>query len=537
VDAGSPVARRLRCAAGVLLALLAVCLALPEWLKPLARALDLATGGAMDAATGLATARGALARLAALQPWPVVPAAISLVLLLAVWVIPTPRTLPAPPRRPRTVLRDETAIAVGILLLAEPLMHLGFLAWSGWMPSAVSRDAVLAVPMLGPGASAPWWSGILTILTLSVLVPVAEESFFRWRLLDLLRAWLGGTRRATIAAATLTTLAFAAAHGTQVQALFAVPLGLLLVFIRLRGGGLGGCILAHACHNSLFLFIGPLLFALPWAAPLLGLAGAMLIAAAWIHHSSPQPRVPGRWRPTVAVAAVVLTAVVVLGTYPRYRILQDHLWAAAAHRVITHWRVDNDVLVRRLDYQERRRRLTPARRGGLYDLLLAQPCQPLPGGNPRQAIVLAQLDPQRFADQVPDAGIYDALLDLGECRATWDHLGVAARRLALRQPGKLAAIATVNPEALVQWLPLPERSDECLAQLRATGGHQRRMLLAGLERAHPGRVADVLLRLPPAEVTPLDRRHLFQHYPDARTRLAELARQDPQRAQAFIGPE
>lgn len=527
----------LRVALGLLIAALAICLVLPEWLTPLARWLGGVSGGTLDPLGWLQGGRGVLASLTLGASWPLLPALVSLGLLVACWLIPP---APAPARRSSTVIRDETAMAVGALLLVEPLMHLGFLAWSAWHPSVLSRDAVLPVPLQAVAAGAQGWgSGTLTILTLSTLVPVAEELFFRGRLLDLLRAWLGGTRMATLSAVSLTTLAFASAHGTQVQALFAIPLGLLLALIRLRGGGIGGCILAHACHNSLFLFVGPLLFARPWAAPLLALAGSMMIAAAWIDHprTSLRGRVPNRWRAAVAIAAVVVTAMVIFSTYPAYRRVQDRLWAGAAHRVITQWRVPNDVLLRRLDYQESRNRLNSTRREGLYDLLVAQPCQSLPGGNPRQSQVLAQLDPQRFVREVPEDRIYDALLDLADCQAEWEHLTQAARQLGLRNSTDFASLVTTHQEALLQWLPLPQRSAECVQQLLATSGHDRRRLLAALEHWQEGKVAAVLLQLPAGEVTPLDRRHLFMHYPDARQRLAELAKHDPARAAAFGFPD
>ena len=350
---------------------------------------------------------------------------------------------------------------------------------------------------------------------------------------------MGGTPAATVSAVSITTLAFASAHGTQVQALLAIPLGLLFAVIRLRGGGMSACIVAHACHNTLFLFVGPLLFARPWAAPLLALAGTMMIAAAWIDHprTSPRPRISNRLRPVIAVLGVLAAATAIFSTYAKYRVVQDHLWAGAAHRVITQWRVDNDILLRRLDFQETRGRINTHRRDELYALLIEQPCQHLPNGNPRQAEVLAQLDPQRFTQQLHDEQIYDALLDLADCRASWNRIAIAARLLGSRSSRDLASIVTTHPESLLQWFPLPERTAECVQQLIVTSTFDRRRLLAAFERAQPGKIADVLFALPVEHITPLDRRHLFVHYPDAHQRLAELAKTDPARAKALGGGE
>lgn len=528
---------RLRVVVGLLFAALIIILVLPDWLTPVARWLGWCSGGAIDPVLWLQNGRAAIGTLSAMAAWPVVPALVSCGLLLACWIIPSG---PAPLRRPSLVIRDETAMAVGALLLFEPLMHLGFLAWSKWYPSVVSLDAVLPVPLQALAAGAQgWWSGTLTILTFSTLVPIAEELFFRGRLLDVLRTRLGGTPAATISAVSMTTVAFASAHGTQVQAFLAIPLGLLFALIRLRGGGMSACIVAHACHNTLLLFVGPLLFARPWAAPLLALAGTMMIAAAWIDHprTSLRTRIPNRLRPVVAVLGVLAAATVIFSTHTKYRLVQDHLWAGAAHRIITQWRVDNDVLLRRLDFQETRGRINTHRRDKLYGLLIEQPCQHLPNGNPRQAEVLAQLDPQRFAQQLRDDQIYDALLDLADCRATWERLATAARYLGLRSSRDLASIVTSHPETLLQWFPLPERTAECVQQIIATSTFDRRRLLAALERAQPGKIAAVLFALPIENITPLDRRHLFVHYPDAKKRLAELAKTDPARAKALGGGE
>lgn len=500
--------------AGIAVAVVAVLLTLPDWL-------DLLVPGGRASLAGARRAMAVMFR----EPWPALPALVSLLLLLAV------RLMPREERHPATLAarRDWTAFAVGLLLLTEPLLHLGLLAWSGIQPTPASRDAVFPVPVIGQAAGRPWWAGALTILTLSLVVPVAEELFFRGRLLGWLVARWGARRFGTSAAVSLTTLAFAAAHGTPAQALVAVPLGLLLALIRLRTGEVGGCILAHACHNSLFLFLGPMLPGLPWAAPLLALGGTILLAATWMHHAPSAVR----FRHVKALAAVALAAAVILATWPSYRRLQDVLWVSAAHQVVVQWRADNDVLLQRLDWQRRRGRLTPLRTGALYERLVAQPCQHQPGGNPRQAQVLALLDPARLAAGQSAGTSYETLLDLADSRVAWPALAECARRIGHAHPDDLASVAVIAPIALVQWFPLAERRGECVAQLAASEGPYRRRMLAALERAFPGRVADLILALPAERMSPLDRRHLFAHYGDAAERLARLARSDPERARAL----
>jgi hypothetical protein len=95
-------------------------------------------------------------------------------------------------------------------------------------------------------------------------------------------------------------------------------------------------------------------------------------------------------------------------------------------------------------------------------------------------------------------------------------------------------LALQDPEVIARWLPLPARDAECLLQIQATTNQQqRRVLLSTRERAFPGRLADVLLRLPADQVTAIDRRHLFGNYPDAKRMVASLGLRDPVRARAF----
>jgi membrane protease YdiL (CAAX protease family) len=524
---------RWRRRAGLILAAVVLLCGFPEWLTQPARFISQLQIPGVDPLSVVTAGQRFVQSMLVAQVWPLMPVFISIGLLAAAWLmLPTQRTV----MRITPVARDETAMAVGAVLLAEPVMHLIFLWWSGFYPSAMSRDAVLPVPMLGGLASAPWWAGVGMILTVSLLVPIAEELFFRGRLLDYLRATFGGTRWATVSAVSLTTLAFAAAHGAPVQMIFAVPLGLLLAIIRLRSGSIGGCVVAHACHNSMFLFLGPMLFAKPWVAALFAVSGVVLIAAAWAHHprTSPRPRVPNRWRIGVALGGALIALSVIRLTAPFYHRVQDHYWAVATHQIITKWVVDNDVLLQRLEHQRLRGRMSDERTNQLYFLLSEQPCPSHHGGNPRQTQVLAQLMPEHFALQLPDEDIFSALSDLCDSHIIWPQLVQAAQLLSQRDPPSLAAVATDNPACLAQWFPLATALDLCAQQLAASHGPSRRRLLAACERAFPGRVSDILFRLTPEAVTAHDRRHLFTYYPDARERLRILAEHNPALALAFL---
>ncbi len=488
----------------------------------LAAGLGVAALTVLTAVTSALPWAGALRRLAdqpALrllsggEPWPVMVAGTALLLLFAGWLMPRPA--PGLVRR-----RDNTALAVGMLLLLEPLVHLLVLWWSASHPTDISA-AVLPAAHTAHGAAGK----ILTIVCVSLLAPMGEELFFRGRLLPWLQAFWGGSRAATVAAVVVTTLAFAASHGSPAQALFALPLGLLLAFIRLRAGDLAGCVLAHAVHNSLFVFGGPTLVGNPFVAPGLAVGGALLVGLAWIHHRQQPPR--------RAVALVAGMLVLIALGYPGFRALQDHLWVRATHQLVVQWCIPTDELIARLEQQMHHSRFGQARRSALYERLIAAPCQRFTtGSNPRQVCVLAVLDAPRLARELHEDAVFACLSDLAASRSV--SCAAAARQIALASPRDLAALALQDPEVLARWLPLPGRDAECLLQIEATTNQQqRRTLLSTLERAFPGHLADILLRLPADQVTAIDRRHLFGNYPDAKRMVASLGLRDPARARAF----
>jgi hypothetical protein len=249
----------------------------------------------------------------------------------------------------------------------------------------------------------------------------------------------------------------------------------------------------------------------------LATGGAVLVSAAWLHHRHPHS--PHRHLRAVAVMLSALSLIVL--SYPLYRQLQNALWVRAAHQLVVHWAIATDGLLDRFEEQRRHGRLDAARRTELYERLCAEPCRKFQGGNPRQALMLSELDPERFARDTEQTQAYDRLLDLVETRPR-DRISTAARAIGLRFPPDLVAVITVHPEVIPVWLPLTDDSDTCMAQLLATTGHHRRMLLSELEHVYPGRLDRLLLRLPAESITPLDRRHLFLNYPDARSAIDQL---------------
>ncbi|MBA2481057.1 MAG: CPBP family intramembrane metalloprotease [Planctomycetes bacterium] len=442
--------------------------------------------------------------------WLALPAVVS-VLLIAAGVLLPREPLGVPPR-PQLI-----ALGVGVLMLVEPLTHLALLALIAWHAPAGSGDLIL--PRVGGGNRTVF----LQVTVLALVVPAAEEFFFRGRLLPFLVHRLG--RRS---AWSLSTLAFAAAHGDPAQALVALPLGMLLGWLRLSGSGVGVCILVHQAHNILFLAGGPTLIGQPWVGLILAIAGVVCIGMAW--------RWPGSARGSFELAATSCLAAlaVISATYPLYQRVQERVWLTAMHRAVTLGRLSNHHLLARIDDQCASGRLDMRRRALLAQALIERPCRR--GDGDRQVWVLGRIAPDRVSARDEESA-HEALKSLALCPQTFPAHHQAARTLGAAYPLAFAQVAAWAPEQIIRdWLPLPAGSAQAQDQILASSGFARSMLLAQLERAYPGRVADLVLSLPPERVVDADRIFLRQRYPDFESRLHELDKREPARARAFTSP-
>ena len=436
------------------------------------------------------------------------PALASLIFLFAAWLLPPPSDEP-------TLRRDGVALALGLLLIIEPIMHLGALWWSAQAPSLAVAEAILPAP--GSGSRVSTW---LLWLEIVVLAPLAEEWFFRGRLLPWLVRRLG-----TVHAVSITTLVFAAAHLQPMQVVIAVPLGLMLAWLRLNGGGVMGCVIAHAAHNLMFLVLGSALIGHPAMAPVLIVSGLVMVALAWLHLT--RPVLPLRY--VMAALLVVLGAGAVALLQPLHRRWQDRWWTDAAHLLVVFWRIDNNDILARLDDRLRVGVLTTGRRQVLAAHVRLRPCQTLP----RQRLLLATLDPAGFVAAVDDHEAESVLEDLawGLRSPIRDQV---ARDIGQRQSAAFARVASNDSRPLRRWLPLPAQAQWTARQLvLTTNPLLHRALLNALEQAHPGQIVNVLFHLRATEVTANDRRHLWARYPDARQRLVALAVKNPALARAF----
>ena len=436
-----------------------------------------------------------------LPAWWMLPAIASTLLLAGAACLPG-RLPPGPGVRmdpwPTRHHAGAVALGLGLLLLLEPLLHLAILGYLSRQGVGGGEDLLLPVSVAArPGEQ------LVRIAMLCLLAPIAEELFFRGRLLP----WLAG-RLGPVSALSISSLAFAVAHGSPLNCLVALPIGVLLGWLRLYRRDLGACVLVHQAHNGLFILAGPALVTAPVSAAVLAIGGAVMLTLAALHG-------PGRWR--ALPAGLALAAGLALLIQPMLA-LKDRWWADGVARLAARGRADPALLVNRLDAWRRHGRL-----GGERNALLRERFAGL-GSDAGRAARLWQDNAAAMAgDQAEaEADLHAAL----RVDRPPPPLVQGAAAIAARWPEAFAPLAAEDPQRALALIG-PDGASRVL--LTATG-RARKLILASGERAWPGRFASVLLALPPEAVTPLDRRHLRHHYPEAEELIDAL---DPARRLAW----
>ncbi|WP_287135689.1 type II CAAX endopeptidase family protein [Corynebacterium sp.] len=139
----------------------------------------------------------------------------------------------------------------------RPTRSLWHLTW--WIPATIAAGGIGAMLIgtalgLSPSGGSSETAGfhlsivasILIFVITVILAPLFEEIIFRRVLMD----WLDA-RFSTWIAATVTTVAFTAAHISPAIMLYIVFLGTSLILARLWFGSLWGSFLVHAANNGL----------------------------------------------------------------------------------------------------------------------------------------------------------------------------------------------------------------------------------------------------------------------------------------------
>ncbi len=452
----------------------------------------------------------------ALPPW-LARALLLAALVVGAWLLrPHPRWLP----QTRWGLGEATALAAGLLLIMEPLAHTLVLQTIAWKPHAADAGMVFADPdhQLEPGR-------FLWLAIGWVLLPAAiEEWFFRGRFLPWLCEHVGRP-----SAISITTLCFAASHGSYTQTTVALVLGLVLCLVRLHTGLLYPCIAAHALHNAIFLALGTALSA-SWLLMLACfLGGGFLVAFAVSYHDRPVALGNRRF-----ALGMVLGVVLALGAWPVIGRAHELAWCAAARELVLRLPGHREI-GRRLVAMDRRGDLGQRRTEVLIEALAEADAAPAH----RRLYLVGLLEPAalprvlRSSDT--DAQLA-AALDLaadGSPRAR-----TAVYQLCrLRPPLFAEVMRLLGPELATLW-PWETWHKRVVGLIALQRGHRRiqslRMLLAGhlYPDCQPG---PALLRMPAASITPRLRYIMRMHLQDFDILLEELAREDPALAAAWRG--
>jgi membrane protease YdiL (CAAX protease family) len=138
------------------------------------------------------------------------------------------------------------AVALALLAWFAALPLIGFAeeAVSAWFDLGDRNPQFDSISELlgGPGAL------VVAILAIGVIVPIAEEAFFR----GLLFGWLRG-RLGLVAGVLLSSLLFSAVHVFDVVLLPVFLLGVLFAAIYALSKSLWPAVIAHGTHNTLQL--------------------------------------------------------------------------------------------------------------------------------------------------------------------------------------------------------------------------------------------------------------------------------------------
>lgn len=390
--------------------------------------------------------------------------------------------LPRPRRVTTTWTAHPVALALGLLLLCEPVLQVVLLTTLATWPGPSGLDLVLppAGGVVAPAALLGW----------VVMPALVEEWCFRGRL----QPWLQG-RIGPWPGLIVTSAAFAVAHGPGPAVLAAFLVGLLVGLVRWRTGSTYAAVAAHAAHNLLVLLTAGAVIASPRNALLLWLAGAGLVALARFHGRG--PALPARR----LVAALLLSWALLIAAHVPLRLAKDRLWAMATSAVVCRGGVPLPQATTRLEALLATRTIDGRRQAALVQELGRQPS---PG-----PWLAATVDPLAVLATTPATAAYEHLRQFAACPWPSRGLSTTIAILARRDPLATALLLGEDPGLLALHLPLPTHADTHQALLTAATGRTRWMLFHGLRLAFGNdAAARSLLALPPQAVGPRERRLL-----------------------------
>ncbi len=149
-----------------------------------------------------------------------------------------------------TFWQRQSLVRKVLLLMVAGLLGAGCSLLEGWLMRISGVSGSAAYAPVGAFFQAKVW---MQMIFLGIVTPIAEELTFRGELTRRLCRFIS-PKAAIIVAALL----FAIGHGNLVQALYALPMGLLLGAAGVYGGSLPLPIAIHIGANMIAVLVGAL---------------------------------------------------------------------------------------------------------------------------------------------------------------------------------------------------------------------------------------------------------------------------------------
>ncbi|NRA36651.1 MAG: CPBP family intramembrane metalloprotease [Planctomycetes bacterium] len=351
------------------------------------------------------------------------------------------------------------AIGAGLLLVIEPLIVIIILSYGGLFTDVNFLALITPGRMTGDASLI----NILYFFLFIIFTPICEEWFFRGRLFNWIQKHFD-----PISCVSISTLAFAVAHANVLQSLIAIPLGLLLGYLRLQGASLRICMTIHAAHNLLFFTLGGFFIIQPTVTILCCIGGCWLLATgcAWkgpIHL----PR-----RVLILTLSGTLIAAALSPIYIR---CCDFLWAQAVYRQINNPQQYHQHLILCL-------RRSHIRNRAIAQLLQRFDQQPLADSDRqfwvdilfRSELILEKCQDDEYA--------YQSLKHISTYPDTLQEFQIFAHQVAIVNPNAFIEFVSHAPLALPLWFN--RGSSPHLSQLLNHHYKIRRSLLRAMLRSY-----------------------------------------------------
>lgn len=244
--------------------------------------------------------------------------AVAFCLYSAILLIALQYLLRGTAQSPLEVLRRYREVSLPTALYASVLIYMINLGISVFAGVFLPKLYNIATPELTINST---WEIVLLFFVFAVLAPFYEELVFRGVALSAYR-----DARSTLFAVLFTSILFGSVHGSIVQTLIFLPIGVVLALVMLKTGQLWTAIVVHMLNNFIASFFVVLsVQGLP-DTPIFGALGLVVaIAAFWVAvrwlglPQSSDQRVEGIenniWTPSLIIVIIIVALFNLESTY------------------------------------------------------------------------------------------------------------------------------------------------------------------------------------------------------------------------------